>query len=379
MNASTSSPDVIVVGGGIIGCTLGYELQRRDISAMILEQGSIGREASWASAGILGPPTAAGLPPHRAELAARSHRRFDPLFEAVIEDSGLSTTYLRTGKLLVARTEGEVEYAQAQVTWQRDHGFNGTWLEADQVRDLEPVIPDDILGAYYSEDAGAITLHRFTEAVAEAFRRRGGRIREHTPAISVLSDGYRVTGVNTPDGPLHAGTVVLAAGAWTRFLGPGIGVDLPTVPVKGQMIAIAPVPGGARPRHVIGNIDGGYLVPRIDGTVAVGASREDCGFDKRLTPSGIDHALELIRKLGPALLDANYITGWAGLRPGTHDETPIMGKVAGYEGLWVSTGHYRTGAQLAPVSAELVAGAIAGEPADPLLNHFNLSRFQQKG
>lgn len=376
MSAENSPTDAIVVGGGIIGCTLAYELQKRGVDTLLLDQGPIGREASWASAGILGPPTAASLPPHRGELAALSHGRYDTLFASVSEDSGLETTYIKNGKLLVAWTEPEVEDAQAHITWQRNHGFEGTWLEPDEARELEPIIPEGILGAYHTFDAGAVTLHRFTEAVAVAFRQRGGRIMEYTPATGVLTDGPRVTGVDTPDGSRLAGTVVLAAGAWTRFLGSGIGRAFPTVPVKGQMISVAPGPGMPRPGRVVGNINGGYLVPRIDGTVAIGASLEYKGFDTRPTPVGFSHALGLINKLAPSLAEASFVTGWAGVRPGTNDDTPIMGPVDGYDGLWISTGHFRNGAQLAPGSAELVASAIVDGETSSLLDQFSLSRFE---
>lgn len=375
MSAEKSASDAIVVGGGIIGCTLAYELQRRGMNTLLLDQGPIAREASWASAGILGPPTAASLPPHRGELAALSHSRYDNLFAAVSEDSGLETTYLRTGKILVAWTEQEVETAQAHINWQHTHGFQSSWLEPNEVREMEPLVPDGILGAYHTPDAGAVTLHRFTETIAAAFRNRGGRIKEYTPATEVLTDGARVTGVDTPDGPYPAGTVVLAAGAWTRFLGPGLGRTFPTIPVKGQMISVAPGPDMPRPQRVVGNINGGYLVPRIDGTVAIGASLEYKGFDSRATPAGFTHALGLINKLGPALAEASFVTGWAGVRPGTSDDAPIMGPVEGYDGLWISTGHFRNGAQLAPGSAELVANAITEGKASPLLDHFSLSRF----
>lgn len=375
MSAENSASDAIVVGGGIIGCTLAYELQRRGVKTLLLDQGPIGREASWASAGILGPPTAASLPPHRAELAALSHSRYDTLFAAVSEDSGMETTYLKTGKTLVAWTEEEVEAAQANITWQRNHGFESDWLEPDEVRHIEPIIPEGVLGAYHTYDAGAVTLHRFTESVAAAFRRRGGRIREFAPATDVLTDGQRVSGVETPDGPQLAGTVVLAAGAWTRFLGPGVGRTFPTIPVKGQMISVAPGPDMPRPRGVVGNVSGGYLVPRIDGTVAVGASLEYKGFDTRATPAGFSHALGLINKLGPALTEASFVTGWGGVRPGTSDDTPIMGPVEGCDGLWISTGHFRNGAQLAPGSAELVANAIIDGKTSELLDAFSLSRF----
>ncbi|MEX2425169.1 MAG: FAD-dependent oxidoreductase, partial [Thermomicrobiaceae bacterium] len=240
MSTGQSSPDAIVVGGGVIGCTIAYELQKRGVQTLLLEQGQIGHEASWATAGIIGPPTAAGLPPHRAELADRSQKRFADLLSSVKSDSGMDTSYLHIGKVLVAQTEEQVEAAQSQINWQTTHGFRSNWIEPAEVRELEPMIPHDVLGAYYTEDGGAMTGHRFTESVAVAFQACGGEVREYTPAISILADGDTVTGVETAEGPIHAETVVLAAGAWTRFLGPSITRAFPVKPVKGQMISVSP-------------------------------------------------------------------------------------------------------------------------------------------
>jgi glycine oxidase len=373
MTVGRAGTEVIVVGGGIIGCTLAYELQKRQIQTLLLEQGQIGREASGASAGIIGPPTASTLPPHRAQLAVMSQRRYDGLFESLASDTFFDSTYLRNGKVLVAFTEEEVEAAQSEITWQLNHGFDARWIEPDEVRSLEPTIPDSILGAYYTPDGGGMTSHRFTESVADAFRRIGGQIQEYTAVVRVLSEGDRVVGVETTNDTIDADAVVLAAGAWTSFLGPALQRKFPVVPVKGQMIGVIPASDGSRPRHVTGTVSGGYVVPRVDGTVAIGASLEFNGFDKRVTGRVFEFATSLMARVSPDLLDAQFSSAWAGLRPGTADDTPIMGPVPGYQGLWVSTGHFRTGIQLAPGSAVLMADAIAGNP-DPLLESFSPDR-----
>jgi glycine oxidase len=375
MSSVTKVPDAIVVGGGVIGTTLAYELQKRDAQTLLLEQGQIGREATWATAGIIGPPTAVDLPPHRAKLAEISQKRFAGLFDSIAEDTHLESSYLKTGKVLVAFTEAEVEQTQSLITWQLNHGFDARWMDPEEVRDAEPTIPDGVLGAYHTMDGGALTGHRFTESVADAFRQAGGEIREYTAATRVIVEGDRVTGVETPTGSFYANTVVLAAGAWTSFLGPSLRQSIPVAPVKGQMIGVTPASDGSRPRHVTGTVSGGYIVPRIDGTVAVGASLEHNGFDKRVTARAFEHAIRLMTIASPGLLDAQFTSAWAGLRPGTADDTPIMGPVPGYEGLWVSTGHFRTGIQLAPGSAVLMAEAIKSGSPDDLLKEFSLARF----
>jgi glycine oxidase len=376
MSTEFPSPDAIVVGGGIIGCTLAYELQKRKIQTLLIDQGQIGRESTWASAGIIGPPSGETLPPHRAELADRSEKRYARLLESVAEDSAFDPSYLRIGKVLVAFTEAEVEIAQSRVLWQVNHGYEARWIEPDEVREIEPTIPaETILGAYYTPDGGGLTGHRVTEAIADAFRNAGGEVREYTAATGLLLENDRITGVDTPQGPIHSDTVALCAGAWTRFLGGSISRYLPVIPVKGQMIGVVPESNGSRPRHVTGTISGGYVVPRVDGTVAVGASLEHRGFDKRVTAKAFSHATALMEKVSPALLQAQFSSAWAGLRPGTEDDSPIMGPVPGYEGLWVSTGHFRTGIQLAPGSAVLMADAISNKRVDNLLSQFSLERF----
>jgi glycine oxidase len=375
MSSASSAPEAIVVGGGIIGCTLAYELQKRDIQTLLIDQGQIGRESTWATAGIIGPPSGESLPSHRAELADRSEKRYAGLLASVAEDSIYDPGFLRIGKVLVAFTEAEVELAQSRVMWQINHGYEARWIEPEEIREIEPTIPaDTVLGAYYTPDGGGLTGHRMTEAIADAFRNAGGEIREYTAATGLIVENDRVTGVDTPQGPIHAGKVALCAGAWTRFLGGSISRDLPVIPVKGQMIGVIPEANGSRPRHVTGSISGGYVVPRVDGTVAVGASLEHRGFDKRVTATAFKHATDLMERVSPALLQAQFSSAWAGLRPGTEDDTPIMGPVPGYEGLWISTGHFRTGIQLAPGSAVLMADAIAGK-SDKLLDSFSLERF----
>jgi glycine oxidase len=375
MSSASSAPDVLVVGGGIIGSTLAYELQKRNIQTLLIDQSQIGRESTWASAGIIGPPSGESLPPHRAELADRSEKRYAGLLESVAEDSPFDPSFLRIGKVLVAFTEAEVELAQSRVTWQVNHGYEARWIEPEEIREIEPTIPaDNVLGAYYTPDGGGLTGHRLTEAITDAFRFVGGKVREYTAATGLLIENERVIGVDTPQGPIHAGTVVLCAGAWTRFLGGTLSRELPVIPVKGQMIGVIPESNGTRPRHVTGTIAGGYVVPRVDGTVAVGASLEHRGFDKRVTATAFSHATSLMEKVSPALLQAQFNSAWAGLRPGTEDDTPIMGPVPGYKGLWISTGHFRTGIQLAPGSAVLMADAIAGQ-SDKLLDAFSLQRF----
>ena len=192
--------------------------------------------------------------------------------------------------------------------------------------------------------------------------------------LCILTDGERVVGVRTAAGELRAGQVVLAAGAWTGQLGAWVGAALPTRPVRGQMLAIEATEPPYGLRHII-NGAGGYLVPRADGTVAVGATVDEAGFDLRVTPEGLVWLTGLLHALAPALGGARLVETWAGLRPGSGDDRPLLGRVPGYEGLWVATGHFRGGILWAPVTGEIMASSIrAGQP-DPALAPFDPARF----
>ncbi|MDI3339248.1 MAG: glycine oxidase ThiO [Sphaerobacter sp.] len=364
--------EIAIVGGGIIGCAIAYELARKGHDVAVIERGAIGREASGASAGVIGPPSQTDLPPVRVELTARSLAAYPWLVAALQEETGLDVGYRQWGTLLVARDERELARLRALLSWQEELGFDSEWVDAAELRELEPTLPAGLRGALLANDGGSVHVYRLTRALAAAAARRGARLIEHTPALGLTTRGARVTGVRLPAGSLPAAQVVLAAGAWTAGLGQALGRPLPTIPVKGQMLAI----GGVLhpPQHVIGGA-GGYLVSRTDGTVAVAATEEYVGFDTRVTPAGLQTLVGLVAALGPGLLQGEVIATWAGLRPGSADGEAIVGPVPGYDNLWVASGHHRTGVQLAIGTAEvLVASLLAGAP-DPLLAPLSPARF----
>lgn len=367
-----SGVDVAIVGGGIIGCTIAYELARKGVSVAVIERREIGREASWASAGIIAPPSAAAASPVRLELTARSLSAYPWFVAAIQEETEVDVGYRQCGELFIATSEREAANLRHLVAWQEEQGFDTEWVDLADLPELEPVLPPGVRAAALSNDAGSLILHRLTRATATAAARRGARIIEHTPALGVELDGDRVAGVRLPDGVLPAGQVVLAAGAWTGWFGPSLGITLPTVPVKGQMMAIGGV--DRIPAHIISGA-GGFLVPRTDGTVAVAATVEEAGFDTRVTPAGLRELTGLVAALEPSLLAGEVVATWAGLRPGTPDGEPIMGLVPGYQGLWISTGHFRTGAQQAIGAAEVMVASILSGTPDPLLASVGVERF----
>jgi glycine oxidase len=235
-------------------------------------------------------------------------------------------------------------------------------------RKTEPALPESLVAAWFHPNVGSLSVYRLTQALAIAARQLGATVLEETPVGGLLQEGSRVIGVRLQDRDIRADMTILATGAWTRLLGDPRGVTLPTKPVKGQLIAFANAP--LRPTCVVSG-HGGYVRPRPDGTTMVAATEEEVGFDRRVTGDGVAWLLNLTRTLCPVLLQGEVAETWTGLRPGSETGDPLIGPVPGIEGLWVSAGHFRTGAKEAPATAMLVAEALTAGRTPPLLTAFS--------
>lgn len=367
MVATTIPSSVVIVGGGIIGSGIAYELARRGVPVTLVERGRIGGEASWASAGIISLPHRPWQLPQRVELGRLSLEAYPALVETLEEMTGIGIDYRRPGEWAVAVDEEHALEEDAVAEWQRGLGLAVEDLTPEEARHREPALPENLVRARFHPGVGSLSVHRLTQALAAAARQLGATVLEETPVGGILREGDRVTGVRLQERDLHADVTLLASGAWTRLLGDTIGVTLPTLPVKGQLIAFANAP--LRPSRVISG-HGGYVRPRPDGTTMVAATEEYKGFDRRITGDGVAWLLNLARTLCPVLLDGEIAETWSGLRPGSETNDPLIGPVPGYDGLWVSAGHFRTGAKEGPATAILVAEALTTGAIPDLLTPF---------
>ncbi|MBA3414790.1 MAG: FAD-dependent oxidoreductase, partial [Chloroflexia bacterium] len=367
MNGAAGSAGIVIVGGGVIGCAILFELAKRGVRATLVERGMVGREASWASAGIISLPSRPAWRPERVELGRRSLERYPALVAELEATTGIAIDYARTGEWQIAVDPEHAAEEAARAAYQQGLGYTVEAVDPAEARRREPALPERLEEAWFVPGVGSLTVFRLTQAFAAAARALGATVLEETPVGGLLRDGGRVAGVRLLDRDLPATTTVLATGAWTRFLGDAAGAALPTRPVKGQLVAFANAP--VRPTSIIAG-HGGYVRPRPDGSVVVAATEEEAGFDRRVTGDGVAWLLDLTRTLCPGLLAGELVESWAGLRPGSDTGDPMMGLVPGLDGLWVAAGHFRTGAKEAPASGALVAAALAGEPPDPLLAAF---------
>jgi glycine oxidase len=376
--------DVVVVGGGIIGLSLAWQLAREGVAVVVLERGQIGGQATGAAAGMLAPLAEAREPSPFVALALASLHLYPGIATALYEEVGLDVELRGPGMLRVALTDGEAEALRQEWAWQREAGLRMEWLSGEDARRLEPALAPEVRAAIFSPEERHVEPRRLVRAWGLAAAARGVRVREGTVATGFetrrggRSAASRVTAVLTGETRTPCGALVVAGGAWSGEVAGWLGARLPVFPVRGQILALACLPPPVR--HTI-YTHTGYLVPKADGRVVVGATEDHAGFDARPTASGMGRLLTMAPALVPALAEAPFESAWAGLRPATADRLPLLGPLPGWENVLLATGHYRNGILLAPITAErlaeyIVNGCDAGlAPVDPLLRPFLPDRF----
>lgn len=343
--------DVVVVGAGIVGCSIAYELAKTGRRVVVVERGGIGREASWAAGGILTPVHLADYPSALADLCVLAQDRYADF----VAELGTDPEFRETGMLLLVRDEEDERAARGLEEWKRSRG-----QPAERRSD-----------GLFLADIRQVRNPRLTRAIAEAATRLGAEFRTGAPVTGFLRVPGRVHGVRTPGADIHADTTVLAAGAWSGDEAARLGIALPVRPVKGQILLTeSPDP----PPHIVLHKEQ-YLVPRADGKILIGSTLEDAGFDKSVTVGAAAFLLRRAVEMWPALESAPLLGSWAGLRPGTPDRLPYIGRAPGWDGLIVAAGHYRNGILLGPVTGSLVRELVEGR-TPPELAPFRLDREQ---
>lgn len=349
-----STYDVLVVGGGIIGTSIAFEISQRKLSVAVLDRQEFLREASWAAAGMLSPapdcPAAIPLVPlGRASLAL-----YPGFVEAIEEASSLRTGY-RQGGAIETLCHGDAERELSTlVALHHGLGLACEALPLEEALEMEPALGRDVRAAALLPDEATVNTRRLTTALLAAAENSGVTLIPGVEAIGLVQEGNRCAGVKTSVGKVFsAGHVVFAAGCWTSQI-QEISQYAPTAPVRGQMAAL--LHAGKPIRRVLRS-ENGYIVPRDYGSpqmLVVGSTLENVGYEKGVTSGGMEKIFSGVNELVPALARAEIVEIWCGLRPGTPDQLPILGPTDG-EGLLLATGHYRNGILLAPVTAKLIA------------------------
>jgi glycine oxidase len=345
--------DVAIIGGGVIGASIAFELAREKMRVAVFDRQEPGREASWAAAGMLSP---APDSPRDFPLApvARESLRMYPQFVASVEaDSGESTAFACEGTLEVFFGLDADANCDRRVSECRRLGIRAEAISVATARNWEPALGDNARAVAWLADECTVEPRALTGAVVGAARRRQAEILRDCAVTELICEKTHCTGVVAGGERISAGHVVLAAGCFSRQLMEGSSLLsrlAPTRPVRGQLLALRP--RSASLRRVLRS-DHGYLVPRRDGRIVAGSTSEDAGFEKRVTPEGLQKIFAAALELFPELRDADLVETWSGLRPGTPDDLPILGP-SGIDGLLTATGHYRNGILLAPITAKLM-------------------------
>jgi glycine oxidase len=359
-------PSVIVVGGGIIGCATAYELAKAGSKVTLFERATPGAEASSAAAGLL---TVGGTRRSSSfqKLALDSWARYPDIARELRDVTGVDVEHMTTGTLYPLFDRGEWAEAEEQLRWPLAKEMGMRVVEGKELRDMEPGLSPDVKAALFVRGDHWVNNQRLVTAYASAAAGRGVALRTGVEVSQLLADGRRVTGVVAAGERFEADCVLLAAGAWSAPLAASLGLHLPVVPVRGQMVAVSNIP--ALLRHAVHGSHG-YLTPRPSGELLIGATVEHVGFERAVTAEGLAYLLNGAIAVLPAIQSRPITRTWCGFRPGTPDDMPVLGPWPDLDGLFVATGHYRNGILLAPATAALMTQAILGGGTHDLIKPF---------
>ena len=372
---------IIIIGGGVIGLGIGWQLAKAGVSAVtIYDRSKSGRAASWAAAGMLAPLAEAhSEEPELLKLGCQSLERYSQWVTELAADAQMSVGYRVEGTLIVGLEPDDTHQLRHLYKAQRNLQLDVNWLTGREARAIESALSPRVTAAIHCVSDYQVDNRLMVTALQRAYQQYGGVLRENSTVESVVIENGIATGIQTQDGFQNADVVILAAGCWSAQLA-GIPAALipPVRPVKGQMLALQ-MEAGIAIHSVIRTVRARYptsvyLVPRTDGRLIVGATSEEMGFDTRLTAGGLFELLRGAWEAVPGVYELPVLETWAGLRPGSRDNAPILGKTP-IENLIYATGHYRNGILLTPITAYEIAKLILTGETSEIIAPFQSGRF----
>ncbi|CAN5887755.1 glycine oxidase ThiO [soil metagenome] len=360
---------VAVVGGGVIGCAVAFELARRGVDVSVWDRRAVGAGATQASAGILAPYIEAHEGGALFDLTVRGLSVYEGFVESVRHASTTQFDFRRTGTIEVADHEDRARELKAR------GGLlvNAQWLDAEVLQKSEPSVSANAVGGLLCPEHGYVAVSDFVRAMKEAAELRGCVFHENTPVAAIWLEGSKcVLEVGAESKSVNVDRVVLSAGSWARSLDPLGELCERVRPIRGQLLHVHS--RSARVDHVLWG-PSCYLVPWTDGTLLIGATSEDVGFDERATLAGVSSLIAAATGLLPGLDDAALLRVRVGLRPATADGLPIIGPSPANGRVIYATGHFRNGVLLAPLTAQLIGGLIVDGTVDPMLALTSVERY----
>jgi glycine oxidase len=372
--------DAVIVGGGLIGSSIAFELSSEKLRVALLDRQEPGREASWAAAGMLAPGPDSSDATALVPLGIESLRLYPEFIVAIERASGKSVDFTRNGTFEVFRGP-EAEIARNKMVAEFHHlGLAAGAMSADEARKHESSLGANTGAVAWLPEEATVDPRLLVEAVLAAAKLSGAEIRANCAVDALLYEGKACTGVVAAGQKISAKQIVIAAGSFCGTIAdpareahqqPQLQHYAPVHQVRGQMLALrsetVQLKKVLRSQH-------GYLVPRRDGRIIAGSTLENSDFVKQVTPQGVRQILDAALELAPALADAKIVEEWSGLRPGTPDLLPIIGPTD-ITGLWLATGHYRNGILLAPATAKIMRDWIVTGKSNFKAESFSPLRF----
>lgn len=360
---------IVLLGGGVVGLTTALLLRQRGAEVTIVERSEVGREASWAGAGMLPPgrvPTATSAEARLRSLSFQCWPRLNQLLERLTgEDNG----YRVCGSCVLSKSAAEA--AVEADRWIQD-GVLAEVLSGVELQRRFPMLSEAQTAAVWLPEFAQVRNPWHLRVLKSACLSTGVTLIEAAGEASLEWKSGRITQVITSQGTLQPTAVCLTSGAWTGRLLEPFGVANRIRPIRGQMVLMRMAGGWMRSVIECGRR---YIVPREDGLILAGSTEEDVGFCCENTETGIRGLLEFACELVPGLLQAPIVKTWAGLRPGTPDGMPLLGRVAGLENLYVGAGHFRSGLQMSPGTAEILCELMLAGRSPISLDGLEVERF----
>ncbi len=375
-----SNENIIIIGGGVIGLGIGWQLAKSGAAVTIFDRDEAGRAASWAAAGMLAPYAEVHTEePELLQLGIESLSLYPQWVDELETDAEMSIGYRVEGTLIVGLESDDTHQLRHLYDAQQQFGLDVQWLNGRDACDIEPALSPRVNSAIHCKTDHQVDNRLMIRALKNAFQKSDGVLHENRAVKKIVIENGSVIAVQTDEGIKPCDIVILAAGCWSTQID-GIPDDMlpPVRPVKGQMLALE-MEDGIEIRTVIRTVRARYptsvyLVPRSDGRLIVGATSEEMGFNERLTAGGM---LELLRgawEVVPGIYELPILESWTGLRPGSRDNAPILGKTP-IDNLIYATGHYRNGILLTPVTAYEITKLILTGETSHTISPFQLSRF----
>ena len=358
------SPDVVVIGAGVVGCSVAYYLAREGINVTLLEQESISSGASAHATGSLSLLGAEFSPGASFQIARASYSEFQQIVPELESATGMDLLYQRRPSLRLALDDEEADLIRNLMVWQQPH-VKMHWIDAQEVHSIEPRLSPSIIGAVYEDESAQLDSYRLNLALAQAAELKGANIL-YREVTGLISSGPTISGVKTASGDINCGTVVIAAGAWSRAFAPWLGFPVPILPMKGERLLLNH-PGEPLP-VLISSPKRGHMISRMDGFISVGSTggrdydRKELflgeEFDRRPTETARLELLQRAIDVFPDLERAELVQQLAGSRPLSPDGKPIIGPVPGLESVLLATGHATKGIHLGPITGRIITDYI---------------------